>query len=475
VNYNIGTKYSDGSFRIAKDNSNLDDNVRLIIDTNGNVGIGTTSPADLLSLEKATTPIASVNWTDTTSYGGFRFKEGGATAGSVQMIGSTFATTSRRNNIELFNNISTGGIALHVNNSATPGFLLNSSGNVGIGTTAPNSRLTANTQSPSANALLFNVQNTGSNVFSVDAEGDFFYDGTGSSPSADVAEIYPTTETGIVSGEIVSLSVGDNNAQTVIRSGMASDPNLLGVVTTKPALLLGSNVESGVAVALIGRVPVKVNDQNGEIKKGDYITSSSIVGEGMKATVAGMVVGRALSNAECVTSNQQQVISNQESVTSNGETETTCTTTVFTNLSWYDPNHEALALSTTPIDTAKYKDLTTDTMTVNQTLSVLGASTFTDATVTKTFNVGLLSIEDSSINVAGGVLNLQNAYGSGNIKAFGGKIVMTTDGSIQVLGSIDAQSIKVDQGVTVKDKVTGDYYCMTVENGLVVSIPGECQ
>ena len=140
VNYNIGTKYSDGSFRIAKDNSNLDDNVRLIIDTNGNVGIGTTSPADLLSLEKATTPIASVNWTDTTSYGGFRFKEGGATAGSVQMIGSTFATTSRRNNIELFNNISTGGIALHVNNSATPGFLLNSSGNVGIGTTAPTAK-----------------------------------------------------------------------------------------------------------------------------------------------------------------------------------------------------------------------------------------------------------------------------------------------------------------------------------------------
>ena len=106
----------------------------------GTVGIGTTSPADLLSLEKATTPIASVNWTDTTSYGGFRFKEGGATAGSVQMIGSTFATTSRRNNIELFNNISTGGIALHVNNSATPGFLLNSSGNVGIGTTAPTAK-----------------------------------------------------------------------------------------------------------------------------------------------------------------------------------------------------------------------------------------------------------------------------------------------------------------------------------------------
>jgi len=196
----------------------------------------------------------------------------------------------------------------------------------------------------------------------------------------------------------------------------------------------------------------------------------------MKATVAGMVVGRALEDVRCVNRNSESVTGNSDSKIQNPESIiTTCSVTVFTNLSWYDPNHEVLALSTIPIDTAKYKDLTTDTMTVNQTLSVLGASTFTDATVTKTFNVGLLSIEDSSINVAGGVLNLQNAYGSGNIEAFGGKIVMTTDGSIQVLGSIDAQSIKVDQGVTVKDKVTGDYYCMTVENGLVVSIPGECQ
>jgi len=56
-----------------------------------------------------------------------------------------------------------------------------------------------------------------------------------------------------------------------------------------------------------------------------------------------------------------------------------------------------------------------------------------------------LSIEDSSINVAGGVLNLQNAYGSGNIEAFGGKIVMTTDGSISLEGTLAAHTIRTQK------------------------------
>ncbi|PIZ64754.1 hypothetical protein COY15_04350, partial [Candidatus Roizmanbacteria bacterium CG_4_10_14_0_2_um_filter_39_12] len=178
------------------------------------------------------------------------------------------------------------------------------------------------------------------------------------------------------------------------------------------------------------------------------------------------------------TGNSDSKIQNPESII------TTCSVTVFTNLSWYDPNHEVLALSTTPIDMAKYKDLTTDTMTVNQTLSVLGASTLSNTTITGTLNVGLLSIENSSINVAGGILNLQDAYGSGNIEAFGGKIVMTTDGSVQIVGtltadSVEAKSVKtntiqVEEGITIKDSSTGDYYCVTVTDGELVRTLGEC-
>lgn len=46
-----------------------------------------------------------------------------------------------------------------------------------------------------------------------------------------------------------------------------------------------------------GITNIKFNSENGPIKKGDLITSSSKPGEGMKATQSGMVVGIALEDA----------------------------------------------------------------------------------------------------------------------------------------------------------------------------------
>ena len=47
-------------------------------------------------------------------------------------------------------------------------------------------------------------------------------------------------------------------------------------------------------VALVGRVPVNVTNENGPIQVGDFITTSSTPGYGMKATEPGRVVGMAL-------------------------------------------------------------------------------------------------------------------------------------------------------------------------------------
>lgn len=43
---------------------------------------------------------------------------------------------------------------------------------------------------------------------------------------------------------------------------------------------------------------VKYNSENGPIRKGDYLTSSSVPGVAMKATSSGMVLGVALEDAE---------------------------------------------------------------------------------------------------------------------------------------------------------------------------------
>ncbi|OGY26664.1 MAG: hypothetical protein A2Z24_01040, partial [Candidatus Woykebacteria bacterium RBG_16_44_10] len=114
---------------------------------------------------------------------------------------------------------------------------------------------------------------------------------------ADLAEIYPTNDTTIQPGELVSI---DPNLQNgVLRTTKSYDQYLMGVVSTSPGLVIGSNEGIGrwmVPVALVGRVPVKVNSENGPIRPGDLLTSSSKPGVAMKATKAGYIIGRALTS-----------------------------------------------------------------------------------------------------------------------------------------------------------------------------------
>jgi hypothetical protein len=51
-------------------------------------------------------------------------------------------------------------------------------------------------------------------------------------------------------------------------------------------------------VALTGRVPVKVSMENGSIRVGDPLTSSSKPSTAMKATEAGKILGYALESAD---------------------------------------------------------------------------------------------------------------------------------------------------------------------------------
>lgn len=115
--------------------------------------------------------------------------------------------------------------------------------------------------------------------------------------NADLAEVYPTNDTSLKAGDLVSIDPALENG--VKKSNGSYDSQLVGVVSTSPALVIGgkgSQGVNGVPVALSGRVPVKVSLENGPIKTGDVLTASSVPGVAMKATKAGTVIGIAMAD-----------------------------------------------------------------------------------------------------------------------------------------------------------------------------------
>jgi len=134
----------------------------------------------------------------------------------------------------------------------------------------------------------------------------FIYDGTdwillnwmdqsGTQSGVDLAEWFPAVEQ-VESGDLL---VASGTPIHVESSTSAYQRGLMGVVTTQPGLILGSEGEStfSALVALAGRVPVKVSSENGVIQIGDYLTSSATLpGYAMKATAVGPVIGMAMEN-----------------------------------------------------------------------------------------------------------------------------------------------------------------------------------
>jgi len=93
--------------------------------------------------------------------------------------------------------------------------------------------------------------------------------------------------------------IGDIISQTkegLFRSKVAYDENMIGVVAEEPIVVFGKPTTTTLPIVSSGEILVKVSNVNGEIKRGDFITSSEKPGVGQKATQNGFVVGRALED-----------------------------------------------------------------------------------------------------------------------------------------------------------------------------------
>ncbi|HJX27348.1 MAG TPA: hypothetical protein VJ885_05510, partial [Thermoanaerobaculia bacterium] len=150
-------------------------------------------------------------------------------------------------------------------------------GNVGIGTNAPQ-------------ALLH-------------VAGDIRVDGNINAKYQDIAEWVPTVES-LEPGMVVVVAPQNH----VAASTEAYDTRVAGVISPRPGLTLGEEGASKVLVATTGRVKVRVDASNGPIREGDILVSSPIKGTAMKSEPLvlkgrkfhqpGTVIGKALEPLE---------------------------------------------------------------------------------------------------------------------------------------------------------------------------------
>lgn len=148
----------------------------------------------------------------------------------------------------------------------------------------------------------------GIHTWDVEAEGSIWCANKIHGSNLDLAENY-YSDMDLEAGDVVSF---DPSSDRIILSSQAADRFVCGVISTAPGFVLNSDPaeKSGkkYPLALAGRVPCKVSDENGAIKRGDLLCSSSKPGYAMKASPKiingipfydpGTIIGKALGSLE---------------------------------------------------------------------------------------------------------------------------------------------------------------------------------
>jgi hypothetical protein len=247
--------------------------VQAIIRGNGNLGLGTTSPAAKMDVRAAS-----------------------LVAGANTAIWSPSGTADANTSYAHFG--TTGDWYLRPGTTSGKVVLADNGGTVGVGTNNP------------AAAYKLDV-NGGVNVTgSLNATQNLTVAGTitGGTIMAtyqDVAEWVPSTQE-LSAGTVVVLDTGRTNH--VLASGDAYDTKVAGVVSAQPGLILGVGGEGKLKVATTGRVKVKVDATRGAIKVGDLLVTSETQGLAMKSVPVdlggtpihrpGTIIGKALEPLE---------------------------------------------------------------------------------------------------------------------------------------------------------------------------------
>ncbi len=158
----------------------------------------------------------------------------------------------------------------------------------------------------------YNGSGYSNNMRLTNSNGDLYIKGSYHCNGVDLAE-KTLSEEPLEAAEVASLS-SENEGQ-LRKSKTAYETEVAGVVSTDPGMVLGVDIDEngdevdtveidGVDLALAGRVPVKTTTENGAIKVGDLLVSSSKPGYAMRGdpdvvkNKPGVVIGKAMQSLE---------------------------------------------------------------------------------------------------------------------------------------------------------------------------------
>ncbi len=96
--------------------------------------------------------------------------------------------------------------------------------------------------------------------------------------------------------EIEAGNIISEIEEKLVKSSSPYSKDIVGVVVEESAISFNRQATSTALVASQGKALVKVSNLNGEIKTGDYITSSDNPGIGQRASESGYVIGKALES-----------------------------------------------------------------------------------------------------------------------------------------------------------------------------------
>ena len=142
------------------------------------------------------------------------------------------------------------------------------------------------------------------NTFRVSRLGSVYATSGYNTGGADLAEHVPAIGH-LQAGDVVEIDTA--NGEMFQLSSRSNSTSVAGVISTKPGVTLNSVVsakeitDDTPRLALSGRVPVKVTAENGAIRAGDLLVSSSQPGRAMRAPAtpqAGTVIGKAMQKLD---------------------------------------------------------------------------------------------------------------------------------------------------------------------------------